>query len=146
MLCEKIYTTFRELFNSVIIGSVHEILPKINKYNEEIAKFVEDINAKCGITLICTQLEISELKHWAETFLVAVNTCSQSGQQQPQVPQTTVAIPSPKVNLCSRVVSAEEPCRVNESAAYYNTVDRSGSSHHCSTPNMSPVPPGLQTT
>ena len=35
---------------------------------------------------------------------------------------------------------AVEPCRVNEGAAYYNTIARSRSSHHHSTPNMSLVP------
>ena len=48
---DKIYPTFREFFNNVNINSVCKILPKINKYNREIAKFIEDINAKYCITL-----------------------------------------------------------------------------------------------
>ena len=55
----------------------------MNKYSREIAKFVEDINAKYGYALNCPQLEISEIKHWAKTFQVVVNTCNQPGQQQP---------------------------------------------------------------
>ena len=48
-LSDKIYTTFRELFSNVNINSVWGILPKINEYNWEIAKFVEGVNAKYGI-------------------------------------------------------------------------------------------------
>ena len=91
-----IYTTFRELIRNIKINSVREILPKINEFNREIAKFVDDVNAKYGITLNYTWLESSEIKHWAETFQVVVNTYSQPGQQQPQVPQITVAVPSPQ--------------------------------------------------
>ena len=98
-LSNKIYTTFKELFSNVNIDSVHEILPKLNEYNREIAKFVEDVNTKYGIALNYTQLEISEIKHWAETFQAVVNKYSQPEHQQPQVPQITVAVPSPQAPM-----------------------------------------------
>ena len=55
----KIYNTFRELFRNINIISVWEILLKINEYNREIAKVIENINAKSGITLNYAKLEIS---------------------------------------------------------------------------------------
>ena len=78
------------------INSVWETLPEINEYNRELAKFVEDITTKYGITLNYTQLDISEIRHWAETFQVIVKTCSQPGQQQLQVQQISVVVSSPK--------------------------------------------------
>ena len=39
-LSDKVNTTFKELFGNVNNNSVREILPKINEYNNEIAKFV----------------------------------------------------------------------------------------------------------
>ena len=36
--------------------------------------------------------------------------------------------------------SAEEPFKTNEGITHYNTIGRSRSTHHCSTPNISPVP------
>ena len=50
-LSDRIYTTFRELFSNVNIDSVQEKMPKINEYNREKARYVEDINTKYGITL-----------------------------------------------------------------------------------------------
>ena len=49
-----------------------------------------------GTALNYTQLDISEIKHWAETFQVVVKTCSQPEQQQQQVSQITAAVPSPQ--------------------------------------------------
>ena len=44
-----------------------------------------------------TKLEISEIKHWVETFQVIANTCSQpEQQQQPHIPQISLTVPSPK--------------------------------------------------
>ena len=148
------YTLHLELFCNVNIYSVHEILPKINKYNKKIAKFVEDVNIKYGIQLNYTQQEVSEIKHWAETFKVVVNTSSQSEQQQVQVLQIAVAVPSPqtatpflrqqeedinKLTYVAEQWSAEEPCRINEGITHYNTIGRSRSTYHHSMPNMSPV-------
>ena len=50
-LNNKVYTTFKELFSNTNIDSVHKILPKISIYNNEIARFIEDINIKYGILL-----------------------------------------------------------------------------------------------
>ena len=112
-LSDKIYNAFRVLFSIVNINSVWEILPKITKYNTEIAKFVEDINVKYGIVLNCTKLEISgikhwngiarnytkleisEIKHWTETYQVVANSYSQPEWQQPQVPQISVTVSHP---------------------------------------------------
>ena len=55
------YTVY--LFSNVNIDSVWEILPKINKCNREIARFIEDINVKYGSMLNYTKLEISEIRH-----------------------------------------------------------------------------------
>ena len=65
---DKVYTTFKELFNNTNIDNMHKILPKISIYHNKIARFIEDINIKYGISLNYTQLEVSEIHHWAETF------------------------------------------------------------------------------
>ena len=127
-----------------------EILPKINEYNREIAKFLAEINAKCGIMLNYTQLEISEIRHWTETFQVVANTGNQPEQQQPQVPQISVAVPSPQAptpllreqqeGINRLTYMTQEPPMVQEGATYYNPIDRNRSSCHCSAPHMSPVP------
>ena len=57
--CDKVYTAFKELFSIVNMNSMHEILSKINEYNSEIAKFVQDVNIKYGMSLNYTQI-----KHW----------------------------------------------------------------------------------
>ena len=154
-LSDKIYTTFRELFSNVKRDSVHKIWPKISEYNREIANFVEEINAKYGTTTNYTQLEISEIRHWAETFQVIIDTCSQPVQQQMQAPQISVAVPNPQatalslreqqeeINMLAYVVeqwSLKELPRVQDGITCYKTVGRNRSSCQCSTPNMSLVP------
>ena len=134
-LSDKVYTTVKELFSNVNIDSVHEILPKINEYSSEIAKFAEDINIKYGISLNYTQLKVSEIKHWAETFQVVANTSSQPGQQQLQVPQLAVAVQNsqtPTLSLREQWEEidrltykaeqwlAEGLCRINEGATHHN--------------------------
>ena len=148
--------TFRELFSNINFDSVWEILPKINEYNREIAKFIEDINAKYGIVPNYTKLEISEIKHWAETFQVVANMCSQPEQQLLQIPQISVTVPSPqapapllreqqeetnRLNYVAEQWLAEEPHRVQDNTTYYHTMGRNRSSCHCHTPNMSLVCP-----
>ena len=67
-LSDKVYTTFKELFSNVNINSICEILPKINQYNNEIGKFVEDINIKYGFSVKYTQLEVSEISTGLKLF------------------------------------------------------------------------------
>ena len=37
------------------------MLPKVHAYNQEIAKFVQEVNVKYGILLDSTVLEVSEV-------------------------------------------------------------------------------------
>ena len=69
-LNDKIYNTFKEEFSNTNLDSESKLLPKVCMYNEEIAKFVHEINIKLGVLLDYTALEISEVPHWAETFWV----------------------------------------------------------------------------
>ena len=73
-LNDKIYSTFEETFNNTSLDSVSELSPKVQSYNKEIAKFVQEINMKYGIILDYTLLEISEVTHWAETYQVLVRS------------------------------------------------------------------------
>ena len=81
--------------------------------------------------------------------------CSQPEQQLLQAPQIWVTLSCPQapapslwvqqeeINRLTCVVekwSAEEPHRVQESATYYHTMGRNGSSFHCSTSNIPLVP------
>ena len=71
LLNNKVYDIFKELFGSINIVSMKETLPKVNIYNDTIARFVEEINSKYGMTLPFTHLEPHEVGQWAETFQVA---------------------------------------------------------------------------
>ena len=55
-------------------------------YNNEIARFIEDINVMYGISLNYTQLEVLEIHHWLETFQISTNPSNQPEPQQSQVP------------------------------------------------------------
>ena len=65
-LNDKVYTMFNDLFGSINLDSINEVLPKIDIYNNTIARFVKEINSKYGIALTFTHLEASELGHWAD--------------------------------------------------------------------------------
>ena len=71
MLNDKVYDTFKELFGNINVDSIKEALPKISVYNDIIARYVEQMNLKYGITLSYTQLEATEIGHWAEMLQVA---------------------------------------------------------------------------
>ena len=71
LLNDKVYNTFKELFGNINIDSMKEALPKVSIYNNTIARFVEQINSKYGMTLIFMHLEPCKVGHWAETFQVA---------------------------------------------------------------------------
>ena len=45
-----------------------EALSKVSIYNNIIARFVDEINSKYGMTLTFTTLEPCEVGHWAKTF------------------------------------------------------------------------------
>ena len=45
-----------------------EALPKVSIYNSIIAKFVEEINSKYGMSLMFSTLEPHEVGHQAKTF------------------------------------------------------------------------------
>ena len=70
-LNDKVYNTFKELFQGINIDSMKEALPKVSICNSIIAKFVEEINSKYSMPLTFTTLEPSEVGHWAKTFQVA---------------------------------------------------------------------------
>ena len=86
-LNDKVYSTFKKLFSNVNIDSIKEVLPKISIYNDTIARYVEDINLRYGITLSYMHLEVSEVGHRAETFQVATCSKDQPEPCQPQQPQ-----------------------------------------------------------
>ena len=69
-LNDKMYTAFRATFSNINWDSVSKTSPKLHAYNNEIAKFVDNINMKHGILLEFTVLEIPEVSHWVETFQV----------------------------------------------------------------------------
>ena len=71
LLNDKVFNTFKELFGSINIDSMKEAIPKVSIYNDTIARFVEGINSKYGMTVTLTHLEPHEVGHWAETFQVA---------------------------------------------------------------------------
>ena len=82
---DKIYTTFKELFSNTNIDSMCKILPKLSVYNNELARFIEDINIKYRILFNYTQLEVSEINHWVETFQISTIPSNQPEAQQSQV-------------------------------------------------------------
>ena len=59
-----------------------EALPKVGIHNSIIAKFVEEINSKYGMSLIFTTLEPHEVAHWTKTFQVASGS-----NQAPRTPR-----------------------------------------------------------
>ena len=63
-----------------------EVSTKVQIYNNEIAKFIQEINRKYGITLHYTVLEISEVPHWVEIFQVLARLNAQPDIQPTQVP------------------------------------------------------------
>ena len=69
-LNDKVYGTFKELFEGINIDSMKEALMKVSICNNSIGKFVDEINSKYGMALTFTTLEPCELGHWAETFQV----------------------------------------------------------------------------
>ena len=83
-LNDKVYGTFKELFNNINTDSIKEALPKVSVYITIIAKHVKEINLKYGIELSYTQLEATEIGHWAKSFQVATSGKVQPKQQQPQ--------------------------------------------------------------
>ena len=41
----------KELFGNINLDSMKEVLPKVSIYNDTIARFIEKINSKYGMTL-----------------------------------------------------------------------------------------------
>ena len=76
----------RELFSNVNVDSIKEVLPKISMYNDTVARYIEDINLRYGITLSYMHLEVSEIGHWTETFQVATYSNNHPEPYQPQQP------------------------------------------------------------
>ena len=131
-LNDKVYTTLWELFSDTNIDIVHEILPIFSIYNNEIARFVEDINIKCEMSLKYTQLEVSEIHYWVETFQISTIPNNQPEAQQSQVSsvQATEQCAEPlhhtlpslmeqqaeidKLTYVTQEWSTDEPCRFSE--------------------------------
>ena len=85
-LNNKVYSMFKELFNNINVDSIKDVLHKISVYNHTIARYIEDINLKCGITLNHMHLEVSEIGHWDDTFQVETHSNDQQQPPQPQLP------------------------------------------------------------
>ena len=136
----KVYSTFKEMFGNINLDSVSELSSKVQSYNKEIAKIIQEVNIKCGIILIYTVLEISEVPHWAEALQVLARL-----NAQPEVQPTQVPVPSPvempnfsvpplpvNADLCHQQAeinrlmqvaqqwSAECLCQYNQAPAHYN--------------------------
>ena len=88
-LNDKIYSIFKGMFVSTNLDSISELSPKVQSYNVEIAKFIQEVNIRYGIFLGYTVLEISEVPHWAETFQLLVRLNAQPEVQPTQVPAPT---------------------------------------------------------
>ena len=62
-LNNKVYTTLRNylvILSNTNIDSVHKILPKISIYNNEVARFIEDINIVKGQNVgLCFNVGVS---------------------------------------------------------------------------------------
>ena len=78
-LNDKVYNMFKELFGSVNVDSIKEVLPKVSIYNNTITRFVDEINSKYCMALTFTCLEPCEVGHWAETFQVAKGNKEEPG-------------------------------------------------------------------
>ena len=83
-LNDKVYNTFKQLFQGISIDSMKEALPKVSIYNSIIAKFVEDISSKCGMSLTFTPLVSNEVGHWAKTFQMASGSNQAPSSPRPQ--------------------------------------------------------------
>ena len=111
-LNDKIYNTFKETFINTNLYSVSEVSPKVQIYNNKIAKFIQKINRKYGITLDYTVLDISEVSHWPETFQVLARLNTQP-EVQPQVPflepaeMPNFSVPPPSVYTSIKHQQAE---------------------------------------
>ena len=88
-LNDKIYSTFKELFDHVKIDSIKEVLPIIDMYNSAIWWYTEDINLKYGVALSCTHLKVSEIGHWAKTSQVATVVTIQTTYPKPTTTTTS---------------------------------------------------------
>ena len=85
-LNDKIYNTFKETFSNTNLDSVSEVSTKDQFCNNEIAKFIQEINRKCGISPDYTVLEVSEVPHLAETLQVLARSSAQPEVQPTQIP------------------------------------------------------------
>ena len=93
-LNDNIYNTFKEN-----LDSVSKVSPKFCVYNQEIAKFMQEVNANYGILFDYTVLEISEVPHWAETFKVLAKINAQKEAQPTQVLAPIFSVLPLQVNI-----------------------------------------------
>ena len=61
-----------------------EAIPIVSIYNDTIARFIEEINSKYGMTLAFMHLEPCEVGHLAETYQVASGISNGSKPPRPQ--------------------------------------------------------------
>ena len=92
-LNNNIYITFKETFSNSNFDSISEVASKVYSYHNEIAKSMQEINLKYGISLNYTMLEVSEALHWAETFQVLVRSKFQQEVQPKQTPTPNFTAP-----------------------------------------------------
>ena len=62
-LNDKIYNTFKENFSNTNLNSIRETSPKVHMYNQKLAKFVQEVSVRYGISLDYTVLDVSEVPH-----------------------------------------------------------------------------------
>ena len=154
------YTTFKENVSNINVDSLSVTLPKVHAFIQEIAKFVQEVNIKYCILLNYTVLEVSEVPHWAETFLVLAKTNIQQEAQSALVPAPNYSVPLPQVpaqlshqqaeiyrsTQVTQQWSVKGPHQDNQPAASYSqdrfntSTGRGRSVRSHSTPNMSLVP------
>ena len=65
---DKVYNTFKDLFNNIYVDSIQETYPQIGVYNKKIVSFLEETNLKYGLDLKYAKLNASEVGLWAKAF------------------------------------------------------------------------------
>ena len=151
------YNNFKENFRDTNLDSISKTLAKVHAYNQEVSKFIQEVNVKYGIPFDYAVLEVSEVPHWAEAFQVLAKLNVQQEAQTTKVPAPNFSVPSPQVNInlshqqaeIKRLTqitlqwSAEGPHQYNPTPVNYNqdmcntNVGRGKSVRPHSTPNMS---------
>ena len=128
----KMYGIFKENFSGIKLDSISKMLPKVCAYNQEIAKFVQEVNLKYVISLDYTVLAVSEVPHWAKMFqvLVKMNIQHEIQPMQPPAPNfhppplhvnVEISHQQAEINRLTQVMqqwSAKDLCQYNQHPSY----------------------------